>query len=85
MKPLLLRQRGKLRLSSNVSLPSHPHQAVNVLATPEMFQFQAGTPGNNPVLLQVDSFVTVGAVVQSILARWLWLACNNLQGGAARV
>ena len=58
MKPLLLRQRGKLRLSSSVSLPSHPHQAVNVLATPEMFQLQAGTPWNNPVLPQVDSFVT---------------------------
>ena len=59
MKALLLRQRGKLRLSSNnVSLPSHPHQAVNVLATPEMFQLQAGTPWNNPVLPQVDSFVT---------------------------
>ena len=58
MKALLLRQRGKLRLSSNVSLPSHPHQAVNVLATPKMFQLQAGTPWNNPVLPQVESFVT---------------------------
>ena len=69
MKALLLRQRGKLRLSSNVSLPSHPHQAVNVLATPKMFQLQAGTPWNNPVLPQVDSFVT-GVSGQSCNLYW---------------